>query len=245
MPLIGHAVSAFHETDVVAGPIRWSKLGPPVLADMWDTTGYRRMLEQLESAEHRGGAMDSLRITVGCLGHADMWAGRFNDAEVWHSEATDIAVALDGDASIWDMLKVELRGWQGREEETGAAAALLMGDLEIAGAGVFTNLARIALTILDNALGNYEAALATAWPLFEHDYPAQGNQCLPELVEAGVRSGTTVEAQAGLDRLTSTATVAGTPWALGVLARAQALMADDGKRNRCTGTRSPTSNEAR
>ena len=43
-----------------------------------------------------------------------MWAGNFVDAEVAHSEATEISVALGADRAIWEALKVELsRGRDG------------------------------------------------------------------------------------------------------------------------------------
>ncbi len=228
VPLARRALEAFETSDVRPGPIRWSELGPPLLADMWDAVGYRRMLERLEIAERDAGAMDSLRITVGCLGHAEMWAGHLNAAELWHSEATEIAVALDGDASVWDMLKVELRAWQGRENETRAIAGALMGEVEAFGAGVFTNLGRIALAVLENSSGDHAAALEAAWPLFEHDHPAQAGQCLAEIVEAGARGDGRPEAAAALERLRARARVSATPWALGLLSRSEAMLAGDG-----------------
>src|ERR1700688_4858003 len=55
----------------------------------------------------------------------------------------------------------------------------------------------------------------------------KGTQFLPEMVEAGARSGDRVAAETALARLEKRATVSGTPWALGLLARSKALLASD------------------
>jgi DNA-binding CsgD family transcriptional regulator len=63
--------------------------------------------------------------------------------------------------------------------------------------------------------------------LFEEDIPPDGNLILPEIVEAGVRSGDISIAAAALERLDERARTSGTPWALGLLARSRALLASD------------------
>jgi DNA-binding CsgD family transcriptional regulator len=85
-----------------------------------------------------------------------------------------------------------------------------------------------ALTILEIGLGRHHAALPHALRIYDDDPLYLGAVALPEVVEAAARSGEHEVATAALDRLTQRARASGTPWALGLLARSEALMAADG-----------------
>ena len=208
-----------------AGLTRWAILGADAAADLWDAEGYRTVSMRLEKVERERGALESLRLTLGPLAHARMWAGNFVDAEVAHSEATEISVALGADRAIWEALKVELFAWQGRDEETRFIAELLMGELShVAGGGVAVNLARIALTILNIAQRRYQDALVLGLSIMGDDPCPHGSQVLPEVVEAAIRTGDGESAQMAFARLRDRATASGTPWALGLLARCRALV---------------------
>jgi DNA-binding CsgD family transcriptional regulator len=82
-----------------------------------------------------------------------------------------------------------------------------------------------ALTVLEIGLGHHQAALPHALRVY-HDDLYVGCFVLPELVESAARAGDHEAAAAALDRLARRASASGTPWALGLLARSQALMAD-------------------
>ena len=81
--------------------------------------------------------------------------------------------------------------------------------------------------MLELGLGNYQAALQCALDVYEDDCPDMGTQVLPDLVEAAARCGQTGLADAALGRLAERASAAGTPLALGLLARSRALLASD------------------
>jgi DNA-binding CsgD family transcriptional regulator len=95
------------------------------------------------------------------------------------------------------------------------------------GLGALDRIADHALGLLEIARGHYQQALDHVLVLFTENTIAHGNLALPIQVEAGVRAGDRIAATAALQRLEERAPLAGTPWALGMLARCRALMADD------------------
>jgi len=165
------------------------------------------------------------------LSRSEMWNGRFGVAEAYRAEVSALAAAIEGEGPIADMfvmLSVHVLAWQGREAEVREAVSILTGEFAVAiGAGSGVNVARLALATLENGLRHYGEALVAARPLFEEDIPPDGNLILPEIVEAGVRSGDISIAAAALERLDERARTSGTPWALGLLARSRALLASD------------------
>jgi len=78
--------------------------------------------------------------------------------------------------------------------------------------------------VLYNGLGRYEAALAGAQRACEHEDLVLFGWSLVELVEAGARSGAHDVAAVALRQLEERTRVAGTNWALGILARSSALL---------------------
>ena len=135
-----------------------------------------------------------------------------------HSEAAEISRALGADPRVWELLKIELFAWQGRDAETRAIVDTLTGPyVRASGAGVAVNLAHIALALLEIAQGRYQEALDAAAPLAEEDLPPHGSQALPEIVEAASRSGHPDRARAAFEELERRAHASGTPWALGLL----------------------------
>src|SRR5262249_17943883 len=87
-------------------------------------------------------------------------------------------------------------------------------------------LARMT-ALQQNAHGRYEEALAAARRGCEHEDVMTYGWTLAELIEAAVRVGRREEAAAALERLGERTRASGTEWALGVWARARALLGDE------------------
>ena len=119
---------------------------------------------------------------------------------------------------------LELRAWQGREEESRALAEMTAQWGRQRGAAILEVFALMGLTVLELGLSRYAEALSSGMLIYDDDPPGFGNRILPEIVEAGARSGGHDAARAALARLDERATASGTPWALGMLARSQALL---------------------
>lgn len=82
------------------------------------------------------------------------------------------------------------------------------------------------LSIREIADGHYRDAYERLRPMVGREFLQVTYQQLPDLVEAGVRSGNVRAARAAADRLAEFAAVSGTPWIRGISARAEALLAE-------------------
>ena len=117
--------------------------------------------------------------------------------------------------------------------EARATAAAVAREAPSRGATGEAALAAYGLGVLEISLGNYDAAVGCLEPAYTDDTPLIATQALPELVEAAVRAGRRDLAESALARLADRATATGTPLALGLLARSEALLAGpDGAQER-------------
>jgi DNA-binding CsgD family transcriptional regulator len=228
VPALRQAVRMANATDVdVAELHRWTTALNTLAPELWDDEGTRRMLLRRERDARDRGALGTLRVVLGGVGHGAMLEGRFADSMDAHSEAVAIAVAAGADPAGWEMPKVQVLAWQGRELEARQMVDVLTNQVGFPfGAGMIVNMARSALVTLELGLGNHREALDLLRLAYDDDCPPYGNECLPRLVEAAVRCGELDVAHAALDRLTERARASGTPWALGLLARSEALLQD-------------------
>jgi DNA-binding CsgD family transcriptional regulator len=121
--------------------------------------------------------------------------------------------------------RVLILALSGREAETRTTAAAMAREAPNRGASGEAALGAYGLGVLEISLGNYDTAVECLEPAYTDDTPLIGTQALPELVEAAVRAGRRDLAENVLQRLADRATAAGTPLALGLLARSEALLA--------------------
>jgi DNA-binding CsgD family transcriptional regulator len=168
------------------------------------------------------GAVTALTPVLFSLGYNHLRAGRLGAAETALAEGRALAEGagnrewLDG----FDAAEVLLLALRGNVSEGQALAARLMGGPI---QKQWRDVSHLAVAVLELGAGRYDAALDAAleaqalWPLLSPE----------DVVEAAVRCGRPEIAEAALDDFASLAAAAGTPWALGVMARCRALLAGD------------------
>ena len=228
VPLLRAAVAMMFTDEAAAHvDIPSTILGWFAADDVWDEKGRRAMFERAQAIERRQGALGAMRITLAGLSVSQAWAGQMNDAENSYGEAAEISALIGVPPPATTGVLLEVRAWQGRESESRAVASSTAEWGREKGASILEIFALMGLTVLELGLGRYPEALRWGLQIFDDDPPGFGNRVLPDVVEAGVRGGDRDAAQAALARLTERATAAATPWALGLLARSQALMAAD------------------
>ena len=228
VPLLQTALAAMFTDETAAHvDIPSTILGWFAADDVWDDEGRRAMFERAQVIQRRQGALGAMRITLAGLSVSQAWAGQMTEAENSYGEAAEISAMIGVPPPATTGVLLEVRAWQGREGESRVVASSTANWGRDKGAKILEIFALMGLTILEIGLRRYPDALRWGLQIFHDDPPGFGNRILPEVVEAGVRGGDHAAARAALARLTERATVSSTPWALGLLARSQALMAGD------------------
>src|SRR5579864_1273354 len=175
------------------------------------------------------GALATLPGALSALAWSEVLAGRFAAAEGLGAEAEEITRATGAPAlpGASELLKLGILCWRGDESRARPIAESVAAEAVARGQGLGVTLVEYLLTILELGLGRYEEARVHALRVFEEDVLAFGTSALADVVEATLRSGDEDGARTALARLRERAQATGTPWGLGLLARAQALLATD------------------
>ncbi|MFV8050125.1 AAA family ATPase [Mycobacterium sp. 48b] len=193
--------------------------------ELWDDALVDRISTATVRRVRESGAFALLPETLAYRAVVHMLAGEFTEAQTFLAEAHSISTSI----RYYTPLRYQslaLDAWKGDPADldairAGADAALACGDGRVLG------LARYATAVLCNGLGRYEDAFTAAQEASEYEDLGLYGWYLGELIEAATRIGNTEAAGDALERLTDRMSKRDTDWALGTLASARALVADD------------------
>jgi DNA-binding CsgD family transcriptional regulator len=198
--------------------LRWGWMAQSASMTVWDDETWRATCARNVRLVRDAGALAELPIHLSGLGIACSWAGDFAGAAAIAAEADNVAAATGGRPAPQAWLR--LHALQGREAEASAAI-----EQAAAGGPGVAIYAHWAAAVLGNGLARYEEAAAAARQASSatSDYFASA-WALPELVEAAARAGNPGLASDALERLATITRACGTDVALGIEARARALL---------------------
>jgi DNA-binding CsgD family transcriptional regulator len=224
VPHFRRAVTALR----AGGDIRWFMLGCLAAGELWDLHAWHALATRWVQLCRENGALTTLPIALQLLAGAEVAAGRLSAIDPINAEAAEISAATGNPGLIGTEGRGQelMSAWRGRAQDTRAAVEAHKRELIERGQGGGFVVGQYALTVLEIGLGHFQAALPHAMRVY-HDDIFFGCFVLPEVVEAATRAGDHEAAAAALDRLTERATASGTTWALGLLARSQALVAGE------------------
>jgi DNA-binding CsgD family transcriptional regulator len=205
----------------------WYLVGTFFANELWDPDAYGLIVDRLEKTARVHGAIIALQPALLARASGEVREGRFSAARERYAELMEITEAIGGLTAFYNLLDVELVAWEGDEEAARPKITALVKASTAAGAGSCICLAHLASAILELGLGGYPEALRSARALAEADAPSWSNFALPLIVEAALRCGETDAATEALDEVVVRAEATGTPFALGLMWRCRALVADD------------------
>lgn len=209
--------------------LRWMSLAFPVVqesfaAEMWDDAIYRQLATDIVGHARDAGALAVLPRALAYRARAHVLAGEFASAATLIEEAASITASTGYTPFKYDALL--LAAWRGIPDAVGLIEAA-SAEGTARGEGRLLGLAGYAAVLLYNGLGRYEEAFAAGRRACEHEDLGFYGWCLTELIEAAAHTGEHEAAAAAIRQLAVRAGASGTDWGLGVLASAQALIADD------------------
>jgi DNA-binding CsgD family transcriptional regulator len=228
-PLLRRAVTAMAAPDAIGNAVPgWFLDGAFAAHALWDDRARHDWLERCERAARATGALHLLQLALSCLSTVEAQTGQLSSAHARSEDSGQLARAIGWTPEEMTMLSnAELLAWRGLDAETRLTAGNAAVAAEYLRAGDMNRPGYEALMVLHLGRGRYLDAFTVASRMRADDALHFDNEALPNLVEAGVRSDHRDAAAAALAELSQRATASGTSWALGLMARSQALMAED------------------
>jgi DNA-binding CsgD family transcriptional regulator len=168
------------------------------------------------------GALVHLQFALNYLASAQTAMGELAAAARLMEEDHLIAEAT-GNPPV-ALAEMMIATWRGREAEAPRLIDAVSQASAASGLGLMVDFCVYARSVLYNGLGRYDAALDAAQRAFELRPIGYGPLVLSELAEAAAKTGDAGLAQAALESASRRARVTPTPWALGIEARARALL---------------------
>jgi DNA-binding CsgD family transcriptional regulator len=191
-----------------------------VAAELWDAEAAHVLAARQAQIARDTGALVHLQLANSFLARSHVLAGELTKASQLVEEDRLIA-EVTGNPPLGNA-PMTLAAWRGQEA---LASELIEATWEEATAHGWTSNS-YARAVLYNGLGRHDAARDAVWPVFKRDLAGLGAFLVPELVEAASRTGDIVMVEAAREWLSERTRVISSEWALGIEARARAVLSD-------------------
>ncbi len=221
--LLHRAINALLDQTASAAELTLLPLAYAGALQLWDARAADALASRYVRLARAEGALSDLPSALNALSCMRLLAGDLTAADSLASEAQTVADATGIRAAPYGALGlVALRG----HEDPALALIDSSGqDAALRGEGLGVAASKWAAAMLHNGLGKYAQALSEAEDAIARaGSPAAAGWAMAELVEAATRSGQPARAEGAMRTLSRITMAAGTDWALGVQARAQALL---------------------
>ena len=223
-PLLKAAVRAFRDEDGrVEQDVRWPGEARYAAFEIFDDESCHALCARAVELARERGALVMLALALDYFAAILSFEGKLDQARATVAEADEITEAID--APRYRLGRFPLAGLRGDEAALAALASVTDPVAMSRGEGAMLTKSEYAWALLYNGLGRYEEALPMAESVCSRDGETWSVLAMSEWVEAAARSGASDTAAAALDLFTERTSAAATEWALGLEARARALLA--------------------
>jgi DNA-binding CsgD family transcriptional regulator len=222
-PLLRDALDAAKSDPEMNGVLRHMSRACWLAFALSDYDALALLASTCATSSREQGAYQVLPEVLDYLAQGEIHVGSLNVAEELYNEVVDMHVVLRREGAPAQAGQLIVSAWRGRESEVrreSAALAARAGEL-----GLVVRLIDYALIVLELGLGNYQAASALSRPDWNEDL-SWGALRAADTVEANVRSADLVAARVALEYLAERAAGNESALDLGLLARAQAFIAE-------------------
>jgi DNA-binding CsgD family transcriptional regulator len=222
---LSRALRSFGEPDGGGSDRRWLWLACRLAQDLWDDELWHVLATRGVRLARDTGALHLLPNALNYLAALNVHSGAFATAAVLIDEVDAIAQATGLPPLKYSAVMLAAS----RGDEAPAQALLEWGwrNATERGEGSAVGMYWGLRALLHNGHGHYSEALGAARQACEREDVIAYGWALVELIEAGVRSGSSDAAAAALERLSERTQASGTEWALGIEARCRGLLSDD------------------
>jgi DNA-binding CsgD family transcriptional regulator len=225
-PALKDALRAFREEPLSEeDQLRWLWLAARVARALADDEAWDELTARNLEVARRAGAFALLPVALADRMVVELVSGRIGVAMALAAEAEAVVEATA--SHLAQRTSITLANWRGHDAEAVALSEALRQDVLRRGEGLWVVADEWGSAQRYNGLGRYEDALAAAERAVADPHGLGPSIWeLAELVEAAARSGQAERAMGPLVQFGELANAAGTDWALGIHARAAAMVAE-------------------
>jgi DNA-binding CsgD family transcriptional regulator len=204
--------------------MRGMRIAARVAAEFLDEATSNELATRHAQNAREDGVFSVLPATLNYLALLRIHEGDLEAAAMLLEESDSISRSATGTPG--DVMRLVLAAYRGNQAQTAHLSGILEAAAAARGEGLILTVCDYSAAILQNSLGQYQAALDAAQRAIAQDDLSVSSWALPELVEAAVRSGRADLAAGALERLAERTSAAGTDFARGLEARSRALVGE-------------------
>src|SRR6266571_445606 len=236
IPPFRAAVTALLADDLdPAVGLRWFALGTAAAGSLWDDQATFDLSDRWEKMARAAGALTTLPVALAFHAVSESMAGHFREADTRWALMLEVLTMSSGPGVLGvnsrsNGLLLAYRGHLTEARETGLAQ---VRESAARGQDGPADIGRYIVALAGLFDGDYASAMSYAQTVIEDDPACTAEGTLPELIEAAVRAGDREAAATAHKTLSERALAAGTPWALGLRARCEALLAESADAEGC------------